>query len=72
MARKEGMKPIHILVTKGQRDQINSFAERRGYKTTSDYIRELIQEDMTRAGTSIDLTVNRGGWRGGHREGAEG
>jgi hypothetical protein len=63
MARKEGMKPIHILVSEVQRRQIAKFAKGKKYKTTVDYIRTLIENDMNADGEGIDLTVDRGGYR---------
>lgn len=63
MARKEGMKPIHILVTEENRELISAHAGQRGFKVTADYIRLLIQEDMKAHGAEIDLGVDRGGYR---------
>lgn len=63
MPRKDGMKPIHILVSGEQRDQIAAFADKQGFKVTSDYIRSLIQKDMKDNGEAIDLSVDRGGHR---------
>lgn len=69
MPRKEGMKPIHILVQDEQRQKINAFAAKRGFKMTSDYIRSLIQKDMRDLGEDIELNdVDRGGYRGGPKK----
>ncbi len=59
------MQPIHILVSEADRDRIKNFAKAHGYKGTSDYIRHLIEQNMHEAGETIDLEVDRGGWRGG-------
>lgn len=65
MPRKEGMQPIHILVSEADRERIKHFAKAHGYKGISDYIRHLIEQNMNEAGETIDLEVDRGGWRGG-------
>lgn len=57
------MKPIHRSVSEVQRRQIANFAKGKKYKTTADYIRTLIENDMNAAGEGIDLTVDRGGYR---------
>lgn len=63
MPRKDGMKPIHILVTEESRRRINTYAEKRGFRVTADYIRHLIMEDMRAHDEEIDLDVDRGGYR---------
>jgi hypothetical protein len=71
MPRKEGMKPIHILVSDENRSRINAFANKKGHKVTADYIRNLIEADMRASGEDIDLSVDRGGWRGDKDSGEE-
>lgn len=63
MARKIGMKPIHILVTEENREHINAYAAQRGFKVTADFIRHLIEVDMKENGEVINLEVDRGGKR---------
>lgn len=65
MPRKDGMTPIHILVSEENRARINAFATKKGHKVTADYIRNLIEADMKADGEEIDLSVDRGGWRRG-------
>ena len=71
MARKDGMTPIHILVSEENRARINAFAARKGHKVTADYIRKLIESDMRADGEDINLAVDRGGWRRGKEAGDE-
>ena len=65
MPRKDGMTPIHILVSEENRSRINAFATKKGHKVTADYIRKLIESDMQADGEEINLSVDRGGWRRG-------
>lgn len=57
MPRGKGMKPIHILVPEKDKDRIDQHAREHGYKSTADYIRHLIKEDIG----DIDLSVKWGG-----------
>lgn len=63
MARKDEMKPLHILVSESNRTRINKYALSKGFKVTADYIRELIERDMQANGEDINLSVDRGGYR---------
>ena len=42
------MERLHIMVPKGTKKQAKIIAKRYGYPTPSEYIREVIKDDMTR------------------------
>ena len=44
--QKENLDRIAFNVPKGQRDKIKEIAIQKGYKSTNDYIRELIYKDL--------------------------
>lgn len=46
---KEKYDRIQVLVTKGDKDKIKAAAEKKGYKSTNDYIKALIYADIEKA-----------------------
>lgn len=64
MPRKEGTKHLQIYMAQEALDAVNEHARSKGYKITSEYLRDLIQKDIEADGKSIDFGIDRGGWRG--------
>lgn len=46
--RENKVKMITIKMTEEDRNKINEYAKTKGYKTTVDYIRQLITNDMNK------------------------
>lgn len=59
---------IIIRMSEKQRDELHALARLRKFPITSDYIRKLIEADAKLAGVKIDLSVDRGGYRGRKKE----
>lgn len=64
MPLKRGQKKIIIAVSEKQRSAVHSLSEKRGFSITADYIRRLIEADAESVGIALDLSVDRGGYRG--------
>ena len=46
---KEKYDRIQVLVIKGDKEKIKAAAEKKGYKSTNDYIKALIYADIEKA-----------------------
>lgn len=68
MPRKEGKKYLNVAMTESELQTVHSLAQRRGYKITADYIRDLIIQDARSHGEDMTFNVDRGGYRGGDKE----
>lgn len=55
---------LGINVSTKERDEVHKLARQRGYKITSDYLRDLIIADAKAHNIEIEFDLNRGGYRG--------
>lgn len=68
MPRKEGTKHLQVYMIGEAIEAITEHAKQLGYKTMTDYLRALIEEDMKKHGKTIEFGIERGGWRGGPKD----
>lgn len=60
MPQAENTGAIRVYVDRDKMGRIDAFAKRRGHKSLADYVRHLIQQDMTEGDEPIDLDVKWG------------
>lgn len=63
MPRKQGTKHIQIYLSQEALEEVTQHARDKGYKVTTEYVRDLIQKDMEGDGKVIDFGIDRGGYR---------
>ena len=68
MPRAQGTKHLQVYMTQEALESVNEQAREKGYKITSEYLRDLIKKDIEGDGKSIDFGVDRGGYRGGPKD----
>jgi hypothetical protein len=61
MARKY----LQVYMDETAVEAVTEHAKERGYKLMTDYLRDLIKQDMEKNGKIVDFGIDRGGWRGG-------
>ena len=57
---KETYDTIKVQVPKGQKELIKEHAKKKGFKSVNEYMKDLIAQDMERAGEKSSKTVNIG------------
>ena len=57
---KETYDTIKVQVPKGQKELIKEHAKKKGFKSVNEYMKDLITQDMERAGEKSSKTVNIG------------
>lgn len=63
---REGKKALHVYMNEDELEKVHAFAKTRGLNT-AEYIRHLIQQDMTEHGESIEFKISWGGDRRSHK-----
>lgn len=62
---KDNFDRIPIVVKKGEKDKIAEFAKKRGFKSLSDYIKNLIYLDMNDTNKNKNINIKNVTKQGG-------
>jgi hypothetical protein len=71
MPRKPDSRGLNITMRQEDLEVVKKTAQKRGFKVTSDYLRNLIEKDKEAHNEPFKFTVNRGGYRKRSSEGED-
>lgn len=63
MPRSPDKGALHITMSDADLQVVHQAARDRGFKLTSDYVRALIEADLSAQGIEFRFSVDRGGYR---------